>query len=59
MLLSTILRPLLLELGSAGRLAGFLSPFLFGIFGGIRTAYLGYRDKSRLLLAVRKAFLFR
>ena len=59
MLITAALRPVLLELGSAGRLAGFLSPFLVGIIGGIRTAYIGYRDNSRLLLAIRRAFLFR
>ena len=59
MLITAALRPMLLELGSAGKLVGFLSPFLVGVIVGVRTAYIGYRDNSRLLLAIRRAFLFR
>ena len=58
MLITAGLKPLILGLGSIGPLIGFLTPFIVGLFGGCRTAYVGYRANLRLPLALRKAFLF-
>ena len=59
MVLTSLLRPILLGLGQTGSLVGFLSPFLIGVFGGFRTALFGYRDRNRVVDALRRAFLFR